>query len=95
MYQVIEQTYEEKVEMYRKIDKEELISMLIQANLVISSMKPVVSYVDEPGRLTVGENVVPLTVGGYDASVIEGDSVFKENSSKSGFVYEGYPLTGF
>lgn len=64
MYQVIEQTYEEKVEMYRKIDKEELISMLIQANNMLSLMKPTISYTDEPGRLTVGENVVPLTVRG-------------------------------
>ena len=56
MYQVIEQTYEEKVEMYRKIDKEELISMLIQANLVISSLKPVVSYVDEPKSFTIGDS---------------------------------------
>jgi len=83
MYQVIEQTYEEKVEMYRNIDKEELISMLIQANLVISSLKPVVSYVDEPGRLTVGENVVPLTGGGYP------DVVFEEMKRDAIFVFNG------
>jgi len=57
MYQVIEQTYEEKVEMYRKIDKEELISMLIQANLVISSLKPTVSYTEDLGSITVNDNV--------------------------------------
>jgi hypothetical protein len=55
MYQVIEQTHQEKVEMYRKLDKEELISMLIQANLVIDSLKPTVTYVDELGNMIASD----------------------------------------
>jgi len=32
MYQIIEQTYEEKFRMYNKLSKKELITMLIEAN---------------------------------------------------------------
>ena len=32
MYQIIEQTLEEKVKMYQKFSKKELITMLIEAN---------------------------------------------------------------
>jgi hypothetical protein len=32
MYQIIEQTYEEKFKMYNKLSKKELIMMLIEAN---------------------------------------------------------------
>lgn len=36
MYQVMEMTHSEKVEMYQKYKKEEIIEMLIEANNVIS-----------------------------------------------------------
>ena len=36
MYQIAEQTYEEKFEMYSKLSKRELISMLIEANKHLS-----------------------------------------------------------
>jgi len=32
MYQIIEQTHEEKVKMYSKLNKKELVEMLIEAN---------------------------------------------------------------
>lgn len=37
MYQIVQQTHEEKVEMYMKIEKERLVSMLIQANNVLTA----------------------------------------------------------
>ena len=36
MYQVVEQTYEEKVKMYSRLTKKELIAMLIEANKNLS-----------------------------------------------------------
>lgn len=32
-YRIVPQTYEEKVEMYMKLDKREIIDMLIEANI--------------------------------------------------------------
>lgn len=45
MMQIVEMTHEEKVEMYSKYSKEELIEMLITANLFlhIYSKEPLVS----------------------------------------------------
>lgn len=40
MYQVVEMSHQEKVEMYRLIDKEDLIEMLIECNNVISRLTP-------------------------------------------------------
>jgi len=40
MYQIVETTYEEKVEMYRNIDKEDLIKMLIECNRIIA-LRPI------------------------------------------------------
>jgi hypothetical protein len=40
MYQIVETTYEQKVEMYRQIDKEKLIEMLIECNRIIA-MRPI------------------------------------------------------
>jgi len=37
MYQVIEQTVEEKFQMYKKLSKKELIMMLIEANRHLNS----------------------------------------------------------
>lgn len=37
MVQITEQTYEEKVKMYRKISKDELIKMLIECNRIIAA----------------------------------------------------------
>lgn len=43
MVQVIEMSHQEKVEMYRMVDKENLIEMLIEANNVIRRLTPVVT----------------------------------------------------
>jgi hypothetical protein len=40
MVQVVEMLHQEKVEMYRLVDKEKLIEMLIQANLMLNSLTP-------------------------------------------------------
>lgn len=40
MIQVIKQSHEEKVKMYSKLKKSELINMLIQANIHLSLVKP-------------------------------------------------------
>lgn len=40
MYQILETTYEQKVEMYRQIDKEKLIEMLIECNRIIA-LRPI------------------------------------------------------
>lgn len=37
MIQIVEQTYEEKMKMYRKVKKDELIEMLINCNLIIEN----------------------------------------------------------
>lgn len=37
MYQVMEQSWEEKYKMYKKLSKKELISMLIEANRHLSN----------------------------------------------------------
>jgi len=42
MYQVIKQTNKEKMTMYKKLSKKELISMLIEANKVIDKFTPIV-----------------------------------------------------
>lgn len=43
MYQVAEQTHDQKVEMYLKLPKEQLINMLIACNNFINALKPKVS----------------------------------------------------
>jgi hypothetical protein len=37
-YQIVPQTYEEKVEMYMKLEKKEIIDMLIEANNIIDRL---------------------------------------------------------
>lgn len=54
MYQVLEQTHEEKVKMYSKISKKDLISMLIEANRHLTLRKPEVVFPSNQG-LTVGD----------------------------------------
>lgn len=45
MYQVVEMTYEEKVAMYKKVDKEQLIKMLIECGRIIDHLtKPLKPY---------------------------------------------------
>lgn len=44
MYQVVEMSYQEKVEMYRLIDKEDLIKMLIECNNLLSRLTPKVVF---------------------------------------------------
>ena len=46
-YQTIEATKEEKVKMYNKLSKKELIEMLIEANRHLNSRQPTVSYPDQ------------------------------------------------
>lgn len=42
MIQIIEQTHEEKVAMYMKLEKEELIAMLIQSNKLLELKQSIV-----------------------------------------------------
>lgn len=43
MIQIIEQTHKEKVEMYMKLDKEQLIEMLIEANRNLNRIPSTIS----------------------------------------------------
>ena len=40
MIQIVKQTHDEKVKMYMKNTKKELIEMLIQCNLILDQIKP-------------------------------------------------------
>ena len=44
MIQIAEMTHKQKVKMYKKLKKRELIEMLIAANKVIETMPPAVIY---------------------------------------------------
>jgi hypothetical protein len=44
MYQIVETTHEEKVKMYKKLSKKELIEMLIECNRIISSLPKRVEF---------------------------------------------------
>jgi hypothetical protein len=46
--QTIEQTYEEKVAMYSKLSKEELIAMLIESNRILAMHQTVIVYPAQP-----------------------------------------------
>ena len=48
MVQTIEMTHKQKVKMYKKLKKRELIEMLIAANKVIESMAPAIIYNPSP-----------------------------------------------
>ena len=47
MYQIIETTKEEKVKMYNKLSKKELIEMLIEANRNLNNRQPIITYPDQ------------------------------------------------
>lgn len=47
MVQIVEQTHEEKLAMYMKLSKKELVEMLISCNDFIRMQKPTVAYVCE------------------------------------------------
>jgi len=47
MVQTIEMSHQKKVEMYRMIDKERLIEMLIEANKHLSKLTPIVVLTNE------------------------------------------------
>lgn len=61
MFQIVEQTDEEKEKMYMKCTKKELVKMLIEANRILQNIRPVVveypdcvsgTYVDIPKTFT-------------------------------------------
>lgn len=54
MGQIVEQTYDEKVKMYNKLSKKELIMMLIEANKVIDTIRPI-TYLSDNDKLRTGE----------------------------------------
>ena len=58
---VVEMTYEDKVKMYNRLTKKELIEMLIEANNVISLMTST-PKVDQPMKLN--ESLAPPPVSG-------------------------------
>ena len=45
MIQVVEMSHQEKVEMYRLVDKEKLIEMLIECNNTITRITPKVIFI--------------------------------------------------
>lgn len=54
--QVIEMTYEEKVKMYQKCTKTELIKMLIESNSQLSTLlKPQIDYTNITTDLTANQ----------------------------------------
>jgi len=55
MFQVIEQTDEEKFNMYSKLSKKELIIMLIEANKHLNNRKPILYEYHTDYQLTVGD----------------------------------------
>lgn len=46
MIQVIEQTHEEKLAMYMKLPKKQVVEMLIECNRIIRAITPTVYYRD-------------------------------------------------
>ena len=44
MYQIIQQTDEEKLAMYMKLSKEELAKMLIENQKIVARLTPTISY---------------------------------------------------
>jgi len=48
MGHIVEMTHKQKVKMYKKLKKRELIEMLIAANKVIEAMPPVITYNPQP-----------------------------------------------
>jgi hypothetical protein len=48
MVQIAEMTHKQKVKMYKKLKKRELIEMLIAANKVIEAMPAGVPYIPQP-----------------------------------------------
>ena len=53
MVQVVEMSHEEKIKMYNKLSKKELISMLIEANNQLSHIKPQLDFQIYDGTFTV------------------------------------------
>jgi hypothetical protein len=58
--QIVEMTHDEKVKMYKKLKKEELIEMLIEANNVIDSLSSAPKVL--PLKLNEGDLVSPPPV---------------------------------
>jgi len=50
MYQIVEMSYEEKIEMYKKCKKIDLIKMLIECNKIIAASKPTITYDNTTGQ---------------------------------------------
>jgi len=48
MLQIIEKSHEEKVKMYMKLPKKELIEMLIKANKTLSNRPLIITYPPQP-----------------------------------------------
>lgn len=61
MVQVIEQTHEEKVEMYMKSTKKELIGMLIECNRIVEKMPITIEAVPFRCDSTTGNTVFTTT----------------------------------
>ncbi len=55
MLQIIEQTYEEKVKMYMKCTKKELIQMLLENQRILNLLHPVQVVLDEQEVIFEGQ----------------------------------------
>lgn len=58
--QIVEMTHDEKVKMYKKVKKDELIEMLIEANNVIDSLRTALKVM--PFKLNESEQIMPPPV---------------------------------
>lgn len=55
MVQIVEQTYDEKVKMHSKLSKKELIVMLVEANKVIDTIRPM-TYLSDNRTSSIGSS---------------------------------------
>ena len=55
MYQIIEQTHDEKIRMYKKLSKKELAGMIIECNRLLGTIYESAKYEIEPDKIKTGE----------------------------------------
>jgi hypothetical protein len=60
MYQVVKQTHEEKVEMYMKLGKKELVDMLIECNRMLEVVLPTTYDIGEIKKLKISERLLKI-----------------------------------
>ncbi len=66
MVQIVEMTHKQKVKMYKKLKKRELIEMLIAANKVIETMPVGVIYNPQPSIYNPQPSIAPHPYKGWE-----------------------------